>query len=71
MMVTVSLEEGQVPLLVVHTKRLAPLPKEVTPEVGELGVVTTPFPLKRVQFPVPTNTVFPARVVKLLGGQMF
>jgi len=60
--VTVSLVDGHVPLLIVHTKELAPILNAVTPEVGLPGVVTDALPAIMVHAPVPTVGVFPARV---------
>ena len=60
--VTVSLESGHTPLLIVHTKVLAPTVNPVTPEVGELGIVTVALPAITVHVPDPTDGVLPARV---------
>ena len=60
--VTVSLDGGQTPLLIVHTNVFAPTLSPVTPEVGSLGVVTTAVPAVTVHIPVPTVGVFPANV---------
>ena len=61
-MMTVSLEAGQVAFVIVHTNVFAPTDNPVTPEVGELGVVTVELPAMTVHAPVPTDGVFPARV---------
>ena len=53
---------GQVPLLIVHTKAFTPAVKPVTPDVGDVGVVTDPVPAVTVQSPVPTIAVFAAKV---------
>ncbi len=60
--VTVSFDDGQVPLLIVHTNEFAPTDNPVTPDVGELGVVTVALPAITVQVPDPTVGVLPARV---------
>ena len=62
MMVTVSLDVGQTPLLIVQTKVFVPTDRPVTPEPGAEGVVTIPLPAITVHAPVPTDGVFPARV---------
>ncbi len=62
MIVTVSLDAGQVPFEIVHTNVFTPTDKLVTPEVGELGVVTVELPTMTVHAPVPTVGVLPARV---------
>jgi len=49
-------------LVMVQRNTFAPTPKPVSPEVGELGVVTVPAPETRVHEPVPTVGVLPARV---------
>lgn len=56
---TESMEEGHVPFEMVQTNVFVPTVNPVTPEVGELGVVTDPPPEKTVQIPVPTIGVFP------------
>lgn len=61
-MVTSDVEAAHTPLLIVQRKALAPTPKPVTPDVGELGVVIVPVPLTNVQAPVPTVAVLPAKV---------
>lgn len=60
--VTVSLEEGHVALLIVHTKEFAPTESPVTPEPGLDGVVTEALPAMTVHVPVPVAGAFPARV---------
>jgi hypothetical protein len=60
--VTVSLEEAQVPLPIVHTKVFAPTLKPVTPDVGLPGVVTEELPAITVHAPLPTVGVLPANV---------
>ena len=60
--ITVSLDGVHVPLEIVQTNLFCPVPKAVNPEVGLLGVVIVPAPLAKVQVPVPTFGVFPAKV---------
>jgi len=62
MIVMVSLDAGQVALVIVQTKLFTPTDNPVTPEVGELGVVTVALPVMTVHAPVPTAGVFPASV---------
>ena len=62
MIVTVSLDAGQEPLLIVQTNVFAPTDNPVTPEVGLLGVVTVALPAITVHAPVPTDGVLPASV---------
>ena len=62
MIVTVSLDGGQEPLLMVHTNVFTPRDNPVTPEVGEAGLVTVELPAMTVQAPVPAVGVFPASV---------
>lgn len=57
-----SVEGEQTPLLMVQRNVLMPTLKPVTPDVGDVGVVTTPVPAKTVHIPVPTTGVFPASV---------
>ena len=59
---TVSLEGGQVALLIVQTNVLAPTLRFVTPDVGSPGVVTLPDPASTVHAPVPMDGVLPANV---------
>ena len=56
------MDSGHEPSLIVHTYVLAPTDKLVTPDVGELGVVTVELPAITVHAPVPTVGVFPASV---------
>src|SRR5258707_8980420 len=60
--VTVSLDGVQTPLLIVQTNVFAPTESPVTPEVRSAGVVTSDVPAKTVHAPVPTVGVLPARV---------
>ena len=62
-MVIASVLGGQVPLLIVHTNVLTPAVKPVTPDVGDVGVVTIPDPAVTVHIPVPTVGVLAASVV--------
>jgi hypothetical protein len=63
LMITVSLEEGHVPLEIVQEKLFAPAYNAVTPDVGELTDVTAPDPPTNVHVPIPTVGVFPEIVV--------
>jgi hypothetical protein len=62
LMITVSLDDGHVPLEIVQEKLFAPAFMDVTPEDGELIVVTDPEPPMNVHVPVPTIGVLPASV---------
>jgi hypothetical protein len=59
---TVSLDGGQLALLIVQTNVLAPTLRFVTPEPGSVTVVTLPVPVSTVHAPVPTVAVLPANV---------
>ena len=61
-MVTVSLDDVHVPLLIVQTNVFAPTLNPVTPEVGLAGAVTVALPAITVHAPVPTDGVLPANV---------
>ena len=61
-MVTVSRDVPQGGLLIVQTNVFAPTDNPVTPDVGELGVVTVALPAMTVHAPVPTVGVLPAKV---------
>ena len=63
--VTCEVEGVQGALEIVHSKTLGPVPKPVTPEVGEDGVVIVPEPLINVHAPVPVVGVFPAKVAEV------
>jgi hypothetical protein len=63
--VTVSLDGWQEPLLIVQANLLAPTLKLATPELGEAGVETAPPPATTVQTPVPTDGAFPASVAEV------
>ena len=60
--ITVSEDDAQGELEIVHLKLLAPTPKAVNPEVAEAGVVMVPVPEINVHKPVPTTGILPARV---------
>ena len=57
-----SVEGVHTPLEMVHRKIFAPKLNPVTPEEGDVGVVTTPVPAMTVHAPVPTIGLFPASV---------
>ena len=58
-----SSNELQVPLTIVHRNTAGvPATTPVTVDVAEFILVIVAVPLCRVQVPVPTNAVFPARV---------
>ena len=61
-MVIASVLGVQVPLLIVQTNVFTPVVKPVTPDVGEVGVVTTPVPAVTVHAPVPIAGVLAASV---------
>jgi hypothetical protein len=62
--VTLLVEAGQEPLVIVHLNtELPPIVKPVTSEVGEEGVVTEAVPDIADQLPVPTVGVLAANVV--------
>ena len=62
--VTVLLEDGQVPLEIVQTKRLMPMLKPLTTLPGEEGLVTVDVPVETDQRPVPIVGVFPESVAE-------
>ena len=62
LMVIASVLGGQVPFVIVHTKVFIPAVKPVTPDVGDVGVVTTPVPAVTVHAPVPIVGAFAANV---------
>jgi hypothetical protein len=62
--VTVLLEEGQLPLEIVHTKRFVPMLKPFTALLGEEGLETVAVPAVTVQSPVPVVGVFAASVAE-------
>ena len=61
-MVIASVLGGQVPFVIVHTKVFTPVVKPVTPDVGDVGVVTVAVPAVTIQSPVPTTGAFAAKV---------
>ena len=61
-MITVSRVIGQVPFVIVQTNEFAPSVNPVTPDVGELGVVTVALPAITVHVPLPGEGVLPANV---------
>lgn len=65
MIVTVSLEDGHEPLVIVQTNLLAPVLRPVTAEVGDTGVVIVALPVITVHAPVPIEGAFPPSVVEL------
>lgn len=62
LMITVSIEDGHVPLLISHWKEFAPIESELTGDDSSDGVVGMPVPLINVQVPFPMSGVFPANV---------
>ena len=65
-MATVSTELGQVPLEIFQSSiDVPPIVNEVTPEVGEDGVVIAAVPEITDQVPVPTTGEFAASVTKV------
>ena len=63
--ITSSVDGGQIPLLIVHLKVLDPTLSPVIPEVGEDGDVIVPEPPIKLQLPLPTAGVFAANVVEV------
>jgi hypothetical protein len=61
-MVTSSLDVGQLKPLIDHLKILAPSERLLTVEAGLAGSAIVPPPLTTLQFPVPITGVLPARV---------
>ena len=61
-MVIASVLGGQVPLVIVQTNVFTPVVNPVTPDVGLVGVVTTPVPAVTVHAPVPTVGALAAKV---------
>jgi hypothetical protein len=60
--VTVSLDGGQLRLLIVQTNVLAPTLRPVTADEGSPGVVTFALPARTVHVPEPTVGELPANV---------
>lgn len=72
MVITTSSWVGvpQGPLLMVHRKRLTPIPSPVTVVLDELGLVIVPVPFTKVQVPTAGETaVLPASVAVFVGRQ--
>ena len=61
-MVTVSVDVGQVPFEIVHTKIFSPGNIPVSVLVGEFGFAMVPVPETSVHIPFPTTGIFPASV---------
>ena len=57
-----SADGAQVPFDMVHLNVFTPILNPVTPDVGDVGVVTAPEPAITVHAPVPVTGVFPANV---------
>jgi hypothetical protein len=53
----------QTPLLMIHSNKFTPTLNPVTPDAGLPGKETDALPAITVHEPVPTEGVFPARVV--------
>ena len=65
-MITSSVETAQPPLLIVHLKVAdAPTVNPVTPELADAGVVMVAAPETKLQLPVPTAGVLPAKVAEV------
>jgi hypothetical protein len=64
-MVTVLVEELQGGLAMVHLNTFGPIPKPVTVDVGEFGLVIVPCPLTSTHVPVPAVAVFAAKVASV------
>ena len=62
-MVIVEDDEGQTPLEIVHCKILFPNVNPVTVVLLRVGVVIDAVPEKTDQDPVPTEGIFPFKVV--------
>ena len=61
-MTTASLDEGQIPLVMVHVNVFAPTPTLFTTVVGEFALAKLPDPVVTVQVPEPTAGALAARV---------
>ena len=65
-MITSSVETAHPPLLIVHLKVAdAPTVNPVTPELADAGVVIVAAPETKLQLPVPTAGVLPAKVAEV------
>ncbi len=60
--IIVSVDDAQVPLLIVQTNVLMPTDKPETAELGDAGLETVPVPETNVQFPTPITGVFPFKI---------
>ena len=60
-----SIEDGQTPFESVQRNVFTPKLNPVTPDVGDVGVVTVPVPEITVQIPVPIIGLFPASVANV------
>jgi hypothetical protein len=59
----VSVDAGQLPLLMVHTKIFWPVPNPFTEVVGEFALVKVPVPETSVHIPLPVAGTFAERLI--------